>query len=63
MPNDKDWKTKRFVDPSDLRHDMHLNIVSFGTRLINPFSRNSCNGACHLYHTGKGKVLFEWELG
>ena len=23
------WKTQRFIDPSDLRHDMHVNIVTF----------------------------------
>lgn len=23
------WATTRFVDPSDLRHDMHVNIVTF----------------------------------
>ncbi len=23
------WSTKRFVDPTDLRHDMHVNIVTF----------------------------------
>jgi (S)-ureidoglycine aminohydrolase len=37
MPNDKNWKTKRFVDPTDLRHDMHLNIVSFEPGSSIPF--------------------------
>jgi (S)-ureidoglycine aminohydrolase len=23
------WTTTRFVDPADLRHDMHVNIVNF----------------------------------
>ena len=23
------WATSRFVDPTDLRHDMHVNIVTF----------------------------------
>ena len=23
------WATQRFIDPSDLRHDMHVNIVTF----------------------------------
>jgi (S)-ureidoglycine aminohydrolase len=23
------WKTQRFADPTDLRHDMHVNIVTF----------------------------------
>jgi (S)-ureidoglycine aminohydrolase len=30
MPDAGDlWATKRFVDPFDLRHDMHVNIVNF----------------------------------
>jgi (S)-ureidoglycine aminohydrolase len=23
------WRTQRFVDPGDVRHDMHVNIVTF----------------------------------
>ena len=23
------WRTSRFVDPADLRHDMHVTIVTF----------------------------------
>ncbi len=30
MPNTSGyWSTSRFVDPADLRHDMHVNIVTF----------------------------------
>ena len=30
MPDtDGAWTTTRFVDPADLRHDMHVNIVNF----------------------------------
>lgn len=29
MPNTDLWGTTRFVDPLDLRHDMHANIVTF----------------------------------
>ncbi|MDN5853537.1 MAG: (S)-ureidoglycine aminohydrolase, partial [Actinomycetia bacterium] len=30
MPDtDGKWKTTRFVDPADLRHDMHVTIVTF----------------------------------
>ncbi|WP_420010829.1 bifunctional allantoicase/(S)-ureidoglycine aminohydrolase [Tateyamaria sp.] len=30
MPNSNgDWATQRFVDPFDLNHDMHVNIVNF----------------------------------
>ncbi len=32
------WKTTRFVDPSDLRHDMHVNIVTFEPGGIIPFA-------------------------
>ena len=29
MPDtDGDWATTRFVDPADLRHDMHVTIVT-----------------------------------
>lgn len=29
MPDTDKWATTRFVDPADIRHDMHVNIVSF----------------------------------
>ncbi|NCO87002.1 MAG: (S)-ureidoglycine aminohydrolase [Rhodobacterales bacterium] len=29
MPASRSWGTSRFVDPADLRHDMHVNIVTF----------------------------------
>ncbi|MBM2575651.1 (S)-ureidoglycine aminohydrolase [Jannaschia sp. Os4] len=30
MPDtDRAWATRRFVDPADLRHDMHVNVVTF----------------------------------
>ena len=30
MPGtDGKWATSRFADPNDLRHDMHVNIVTF----------------------------------
>ncbi|WOC15678.1 bifunctional allantoicase/(S)-ureidoglycine aminohydrolase [Pseudochrobactrum sp. MP213Fo] len=32
------WATTRFVDPSDLRHDMHVNIVTFEPGAIIPFA-------------------------
>ncbi|KAB7781957.1 Ureidoglycine aminohydrolase [Methylorubrum populi] len=31
------WATTRFVDPSDLRHDMHVNIVTFAPGAVIPF--------------------------
>ncbi|SDG51693.1 bifunctional allantoicase/(S)-ureidoglycine aminohydrolase [Pelagibacterium luteolum] len=32
------WATTRFVDPTDLRHDMHVNIVSFQPGAVIPFA-------------------------
>lgn len=32
------WMTTRFVDPSDLRHDMHVNIVTFEAGGVIPFA-------------------------
>ncbi len=38
MPGtDGKWATQRFVDPSDMRHDMHVNIVTFEPGAIIPF--------------------------
>ena len=38
MPGtDGAWTTQRFVDPSDLRHDMHVNIVNFEPGGVIPF--------------------------
>lgn len=31
------WKTTRFVDPNDLAHDMHVNIVTFQPGGVIPF--------------------------
>ena len=31
------WKTQRFVDPDDVRHDMHVNIVTFEPGGVIPF--------------------------
>ena len=32
-----EWLTTRFVDPADLRHDMHVTIVTFAPGAILPF--------------------------
>ncbi|MBI6628521.1 bifunctional allantoicase/(S)-ureidoglycine aminohydrolase [Pontibaca salina] len=38
MPEtDGKWATTRFVDPDDLRHDMHVNIVTFEPGAVIPF--------------------------
>lgn len=31
------WTTTRFIDPTDLRHDMHVNIVTFEPGAVIPF--------------------------
>ncbi len=39
MPGtDGKWATTRFVDPGDMRHDMHLNIVTFEPGAVIPFA-------------------------
>ena len=38
MPGTNDrWGTTRFVDPSDVRHDMHVNIVTLEPGAVIPF--------------------------
>jgi len=38
MPDTKDtWGTTRFVDPADVRHDMHVNIVTLEPGAVIPF--------------------------
>ncbi|WP_196257989.1 bifunctional allantoicase/(S)-ureidoglycine aminohydrolase [Pelagibacterium limicola] len=39
MPDtDGKWATTRFVDPTDLRHDMHVNIVTLEPGAVIPFA-------------------------
>ncbi len=39
MPDtDGKWATTRFVDPEDLRHDMHVTIVTFQPGAVIPFA-------------------------
>jgi (S)-ureidoglycine aminohydrolase len=39
MPDtDERWVTTRFVDPADVRHDMHVNIVTFQPGAVIPFA-------------------------
>ena len=37
MPDTDAWTTQRFVDPTDVRHDMHVNIVTFEPGGVIPF--------------------------
>ena len=39
MPDtDGGWTTTRFVDPADLGHDMHVNVVGFAPGAVIPFA-------------------------
>ena len=39
MPGtDGRWVTTRFADPTDMRHDMHVNIVTFEPGAVIPFA-------------------------
>jgi (S)-ureidoglycine aminohydrolase len=38
MPGTDRWATTRFVDPLDVRHDMHVNIVTFEPGAVIPFT-------------------------
>jgi len=38
MPGTDKWATTRFVDPLDVRHDMHVNIVTFEPGAVIPFA-------------------------
>ena len=39
MPDtDGKWATTRFVDPTDMRHDMHVTIVTFEPGAVIPFA-------------------------
>ncbi len=39
MPDtDGKWATTRFVDPGDIRHDMHVTVVTFGPGGVIPFA-------------------------
>ena len=69
MPDtDGKWATTRFVDPADLRHDMHVNIVTFKKGGIIPFDETHVmehglyvlqgRGAYHL-----NKEWYEVEAG
>ncbi len=37
MSNTTAWSTTRFVDPADMRHDMHVSIVNFEPGGVIPF--------------------------
>jgi len=66
MANTDKWSTTRFVDPADLRHDMHVNIVTFqpGGRI--PFAETHVmeHGLYVLQGTAKYLINKDWiEVG
>lgn len=57
MPDtDGCWATTRFVDVADLRHDMHVNIVTFQPGGVIPFSETHVME--HGLYVLKGKAVY-----
>lgn len=66
MPDTDKWATTRFVDPSDLRHDMHVNIVTFqpGGRIPFPETHVMEHGLYVLQGTARYLLNRDWvEVG
>jgi (S)-ureidoglycine aminohydrolase len=58
MPGtDGKWATQRFVDPADVRHDMHVNIVTFEPGAIIPFLETHVME--HGLYVLKGKAVYK----
>jgi (S)-ureidoglycine aminohydrolase len=51
------WATTRFVDPSDLRHDMHVNIVTFQPGGVIPFEETHVME--HGLYVLEGKAVYK----
>lgn len=63
MPNTGGvWATTRFVDPTDMRHDMHVNIVTFQPGGVIPFDETHVME--HGLYVLEGKAVYhlngEW---
>lgn len=50
------WSTTRFVDPSDIRHDMHVNIVNFKPGGVIPFDETHVME--HGLYVLQGKAIY-----
>jgi (S)-ureidoglycine aminohydrolase len=58
MPDTKGrWATTRFVDPGDLRHDMHVNIVTFEPGGLIPFEETHVME--HGLYVLEGKAVYK----
>ncbi|KPQ07649.1 MAG: (S)-ureidoglycine aminohydrolase [Rhodobacteraceae bacterium HLUCCA12] len=51
------WATTRFVDPDDLRHDMHVNIVTFQPGGVIPFEETHVME--HGLYVLEGKAVYK----
>ncbi|MEZ5791871.1 MAG: bifunctional allantoicase/(S)-ureidoglycine aminohydrolase [Nitratireductor sp.] len=51
------WATTRFTDPSDLRHDMHVNIVTFEPGGVIPFEETHVME--HGLYVLEGKAVYK----
>jgi (S)-ureidoglycine aminohydrolase len=51
------WATTRFVEPDDLRHDMHVNIVTFKPGGVIPFSETHVME--HGLYVLEGKAVYQ----
>ena len=67
MPGtDETWGTTRFVEPDDLRHDMHVNIVTLRPGAVIPFAETHVMEHGLYVLQGRGKYLLneDWvEVG
>jgi len=50
------WATSRFADPDDMRHDMHVNIVTFQPGAVIPFSETHVME--HGLYVLEGKAIY-----
>lgn len=58
MPGTNDaWATTRFVDPSDLSHDMHVNVVTFQPGGLIPFEETHVME--HGLYVLEGKAVYK----
>lgn len=58
MPDtDGKWATTRFVDPEDLRHDMHVTVVTFGPGGVIPFEETHIME--HGLYVLEGKAVYK----
>ena len=66
MPITDKWATTRFVDPTDMAHDMHVNIVTFqpGGRIPFAETHNMEHGLYVLEGTARYLLNTDWvEVG